>query len=457
MFQAARLRAGTSRGAALSGASLATARSTVPAFHKLDRQPIEQIRVRWGLALQAEILRRRNQSGAEILLPDAVDHRARGRRRIAINQPFSERQPIRRGAGGKWMQKRGNARRDNYVGPEEIAALEQMRLARVFAFTQNQLQRAFGMLAPQLGDLLVGLGEFGDCRPPVTEDRLNLSLRAAFARNREYLAYAQWQQVGDGVGRGRDRKPHPPQVHVLIVVAVPPAVVLLQIESQNRSALIRNRLFGDEHGLARLVAQSGAGLDSPRRLVLAVNREFDGAGQAAALALVVVDRLKLALGLVVIRRGADEFDLRDLLRVACGRGLDFKFGQRARSFDRPPGAAHRQVRVGQQLQSERRNVSRFNWRRHLHAMFGRRVTLSHERTVLHRQILLPARRDVVDDRFQDGPFRLVFGDSSLPFLHPFSPIGSPLLQRDLDLANLTEDIRSIHLLFWRVDGDAAFV
>src|SRR5215470_12421874 len=137
MFQAPRLSAASVSEMVLRGASLATARGTVPAFHKLDRQPIEQIRVRWGLALQAEILRRRNQSGAEIGLPDAVDHRARGRRRIAINQPFSERQPIRRGAGGKRMQESGNARRDDFVRPEEIAALEQMRRARVLALTQD--------------------------------------------------------------------------------------------------------------------------------------------------------------------------------------------------------------------------------------------------------------------------------------------------------------------------------
>src|SRR5262245_40097080 len=244
--------------------------------------------MRWGLALKAEIFRRRNEAGAEIGLPDSVDHRARGRRRIAINKPFSERQPIRRGAGGKWMQESGNARRDDFVGPEEIAALEQMRLARVFAFTQEQLRRAFGMPAPQIGDLLVGLGEFGDGRSPVTEDRLNLGLRAAFARDRKYLAYARRQRVGDGVWRSCDRKPHQPQVHVLIVVAVPHAVVLLQVKSQNRPAFIRNRFFGDEDGLARLVAQSGAEVNSPCGLVLAVNRELDGAGHAAALALVVV-------------------------------------------------------------------------------------------------------------------------------------------------------------------------
>src|SRR5262245_10488614 len=172
------------------------------------------------------------------------------------------------------MQESGDARYDDFVGFEEIAAFEKMRLAPVFALAQDQLRRAFGVLAPQLGGLFVGLAEFGNGRAPVTEDRLNLSLRAAFARNRKYLANARRQGVGDGVRRSRDRKPHPPEVVVLVVVAVPSAVVLLQIKSQDRPAFIGDRFLGDEDGLARLVAQSGACVNSPRGLVLAVNREF---------------------------------------------------------------------------------------------------------------------------------------------------------------------------------------
>ena len=158
------------------------------------------------------------------------------------------------------------------------------------------------MLAPQLGDLFVGLVEIRDRRAPVTEDRFNLSMCAAFAWNREYLTHALGERIGDGVGRGRDRKPHPPQVVVLIVVAVPSAVVLLQIKSQNRSASFEIGFSATKTALRSVCAVRGL-RQFPCGFVLAVDREFDGAGHATAFALVVVDRLELALWLVVIGGG----------------------------------------------------------------------------------------------------------------------------------------------------------
>jgi hypothetical protein len=47
------------------------------------------------------------------------------------------------------MQKRGNARRDGAIRSQEVAALEQVRLARRLALFQRQLRSAFGMLSPE--------------------------------------------------------------------------------------------------------------------------------------------------------------------------------------------------------------------------------------------------------------------------------------------------------------------
>ena len=45
----------------------------------------------------------------------------------------------------------------------------------------------------------------------------------------------------------------------MIVVAIPAAVILFDVERQNRSAGIGDRLFGDEYGFARLVVtENGA-------------------------------------------------------------------------------------------------------------------------------------------------------------------------------------------------------
>ncbi len=56
--------------------------------------------MRGRLALLAEVLGGGHDARAEIGLPDAVDDRSRGRRRLAIDQPARQRQAIDRRALG---------------------------------------------------------------------------------------------------------------------------------------------------------------------------------------------------------------------------------------------------------------------------------------------------------------------------------------------------------------------
>src|SRR6185436_14123865 len=99
-----------------------------------------------------------------------------------------------------------------------------------------------------------------------------------------------------GIGGGSDREPEAAEVAVLIVVAVPAAVILLQVEGDRRPAGEAHRLLGHEDRLARLVAAAGADVDAPGRVVLAVDRERDGAREPLLLALVVEDRLERRFG-----------------------------------------------------------------------------------------------------------------------------------------------------------------
>ena len=55
--------------------------------HELDGQPVEQLGMRRRLALRAEVLAGRDDAGAEVRLPDAVDQRSRRGRRPAVDQP----------------------------------------------------------------------------------------------------------------------------------------------------------------------------------------------------------------------------------------------------------------------------------------------------------------------------------------------------------------------------------
>jgi hypothetical protein len=59
-------------------------------IHQFDGQPIQQFRMRWRLALRAEVFCSRHEADAEICLPDAIDNRAGRGRRAAIGQPMGE-------------------------------------------------------------------------------------------------------------------------------------------------------------------------------------------------------------------------------------------------------------------------------------------------------------------------------------------------------------------------------
>ena len=54
-----------------------------PGAHKLTRQVVEQLRVTRSVAAGAEVVRRGDEAGAEVVVPDAIDHHTRGQRILA--------------------------------------------------------------------------------------------------------------------------------------------------------------------------------------------------------------------------------------------------------------------------------------------------------------------------------------------------------------------------------------
>ena len=71
------------------------------AVHELDRQPVEQLRMRRLLAHLAEVVERRDDAAAEVMLPEPIDDHARGQRIVRRREPLGERQPpARRAAVG---------------------------------------------------------------------------------------------------------------------------------------------------------------------------------------------------------------------------------------------------------------------------------------------------------------------------------------------------------------------
>src|SRR4030095_16151675 len=142
-----------------------------------------------------------------------------------------------------------------------------------------------------------------------------------------------------GPRRGRHREPEAAEVVVHVVVRVPAAVLLAQVEREERAAREAQRPLRHEDGLAVLVAPAGARVDAPRGVILAVDRVLDGARHALLAGEVVEVGLEVARLVGVIRGRPDDLSLRLLPRLGDAGGLDAELGERARPHEAAPGAA----------------------------------------------------------------------------------------------------------------------
>src|SRR5437868_1165971 len=95
---------------------------------------------------------------------------------------------------------------------------------------------------------------------------------------------------------------------VLIVVAIPAAMILGDVERQQRLVRIRDGLLGQEDGFARLVPPAWADVEAPGGFVLAVDGEADRARHALLAALVVINSFERRLRRVDVGGGFDELD-----------------------------------------------------------------------------------------------------------------------------------------------------
>ena len=76
-------------------------RLDVPArVDELARQPVEQFGMTGPLALHAEVVAGLDQALTEQLLPEAIDHHARGQRMVGLGEPLRQPQAVLRRALG---------------------------------------------------------------------------------------------------------------------------------------------------------------------------------------------------------------------------------------------------------------------------------------------------------------------------------------------------------------------
>src|SRR5438105_6492105 len=106
----------------------------------------------WLLALSAEIFGRRDQSAAEMMLPEPIGEHAAGQRIFGIDDPFGQIEPTRRIT----IERRQDAERswlNGRAGPEKIAANEHMSRSVRAAGNRRRLaepRRLGGMIRERL-------------------------------------------------------------------------------------------------------------------------------------------------------------------------------------------------------------------------------------------------------------------------------------------------------------------
>ena len=61
--------------------------------HELRSQPVEQLGVRWGIALEAKVVWGANETLPEVMLPNAVDQHPGRERVFRVGDPAGELQP----------------------------------------------------------------------------------------------------------------------------------------------------------------------------------------------------------------------------------------------------------------------------------------------------------------------------------------------------------------------------
>ena len=159
------------------------------------------------------------------------------------------------------------------------------------------------MPPPQLIDPCVDIGPVLYRRTPIAENLARLLGRAVARGNPKKLPHLRGQRIGGGVRIRRHREPKAPQVMVLIVVAVPAAVLLADVERQDRAARIRDGLGGRENSLSRLIAPSRTGVEVPSSLRISIDGKLDRAGDAALLALALEHGFQRPLGEIDISSG----------------------------------------------------------------------------------------------------------------------------------------------------------
>src|SRR5205807_851289 len=130
----------------------------------------------------------------------------------------------------------------------------------------------------------------GNGSPPVAEHGFRLLRGPFLARDVEDVMNIRGQRIRLRIWVRSHRKPHASQVVVLVIVAVPSPMPLVEINDHRTTVRIWNWLFGKKDSLAGLVTLTRTHVDAPRCFIYTVDGVSNGTRHPMLAGFVVESR-----------------------------------------------------------------------------------------------------------------------------------------------------------------------
>ena len=229
----------------------------------------------------------------------------------------------------------------------------------------------------------------------------------------------------------------------------------MELKLQDRPLRKGHRLFGHKDRLAGLVASPRSRIDAPGGLLLAI----DGMGHRAISALFIgtVVKFRLQRFRLIRKVGGRLNELHgDLVgRIFWIRGGDLELTECRHAADGPSGPLARQVRIGQLLETKRRNGGESIGSPEMRCPLSGRVTGSTNRPVFVLIKPLPSFSNMLTVNHR--PLRLVAPHRSLPGCHARLPVRRGVTKDLLLFPDLAHQLVALLLLRRTVGHDGRFV
>ena len=432
-------------------------------LHEIHRQPVEQLAVRRLGRARAEVLRRLDNADAEHRLPQPVHRHARGERRAFIREPLRERETRGRRILGQRMQRRGHVRQHGFPALVPRAAVQAVRLARIFATPFGEMQNGghrFGIILPELPDRVVEALQFRHRGSPGIEDGLGL-LRRAFIRRNKHRQHRRISRVVHlRIRRLCERDAEMADLRVLRAVVI--ATVIGEQSNLELGARRQSQRWCKlRHGDGLRVPPSGAAIRAPRRVLVAVGQKCRRPAQTAIVLvarLIFPFRLHACHGLLGIAARVDELQLFPFLAARSFR-FHGEFRERPGSLETAAGATEWEIVVFEDLQPDARHRLHFRPGKKMHVAGDRAMPQREDAPVGQHRGMIQFRGRMRVLRLDHRPLGLVPLRQLRrgPRRQFFLPVGMRLLQARLRRREVRVQLRDRLLLLVGIDPRLRFI